>query len=254
MGAEQLQTGSYTVTTDKGEVTVSQTLLVVFEINDELAKATGIDLVGGAAAMNDAATLQKVIREVGLTGRGYIKTVNNKAYFILKGDPTLRPNLNGTRYLASNPKVSQLVVSPKSLAQGAAKATGIAIIAYCALRVVEFILKDDDGSLARLMGTVASDVIKFGVAAAAGWLAGAIVGSATTVVAGPLIAAFIVGIGVGIALDRVDRKFGLTELLVRALEDAGDSMMTPFRYLARQIAQWEDYLVQKAINDAMRYR
>jgi len=253
MGTEELQTGNYTVTTDKGEVTVSQTLLVVFEINDELAAATGIDLVGGAAAMNDAATIQKVVKEVGLTGRGYIKMVNNKAYFILKGAPSLRPTLNGTRYLASNPKVSQMIVSPKTLAQGAAKATGIAIIAYCALRVVEMVLKDEDGSLARLLGTVASDVIKFGIAAAAGWLAGAIVGSATTVVAGPLIAAFVVGVGVGIALDRIDRKFGLTELLVRAIEDAADSAMTPFRYLSRQIAQWEDYLIQQAINKSIRY-
>ncbi|MBP0484990.1 hypothetical protein [Sagittula salina] len=254
MGEKELQTGSYVIKTDSREVTVQQTMLVILEINSALAEATGIDLTGAVSAMNDAKTIEKVTRELGLAGRGYIKQVNGKAYFILKGNPGLRPTLQGTRYLATNPKITQLIVSPKTMAAGAAKATGIAIIAYCALHVVEYVLADEDRSLARLLGTVGADVIKFGVAAAAGWLAGAIVGSATTVVAGPLIAAFVVGVTVGIVLDRVDRAYGLTELLVRGIEQVGDGLMAPFRYLGRQIAQWEEYLKNQAINNATRYR
>ena len=131
--------------------------------------------------------------------------------------------------------------------------TGIAVVAYSGLRVVEHILAEDERSLSHLLGTIASDMMKFSAAAAAGWLAAAAVGSLTTLVAGPLIAAVAVGVGVGILLDRMDRKYGLTETMVSAIEDKVENVNSWFNSLSRWIVQWEDHLVQRAINHQLRY-
>ncbi|MCG7630475.1 hypothetical protein MHM88_21950 [Epibacterium sp. MM17-32] len=244
---ETLETGSCTIRTDRRNITLDETLLYVVEINNEMAEASGIDLVTAATAGIDAAGAAKLVRTLGLSGRAYIKHVNGKDYVIIKGYPGQRAVLRGTRYLASNPKVAKLVLGAKSLGQGAARMTGIAVVAFAALRVVEHVLSDNDPRLTQLLGTIAADVGKFAVAAGAGFLAGAAVGALTTIAAGPVVAAIIVGIGVSILLDRVDRKFGLTETLVRAIEDTVDSFENPLRVLARQIRAWEEHLVNQAL-------
>lgn len=203
--------------------------------------------------IDDVKTISIVAKKLGLDGRGYISVKNGKRYLVLKGNPGARPVLNGTRYLASNPKVSRIIVGAKSLAKGAARMTGIAVVAYSGLRVVEHILAEDERSLSHLLGTIASDMMKFSAAAAAGWLAAAAVGSLTTLVAGPLIAAVAVGVGVGILLDRMDRKYGLTETMVSAIEDKVENVNSWFNSLSRWIVQWEDHLVQRAINHQLRY-
>ncbi len=252
--SDELTPTTRVVATDKRSVTVDEVLMYVAEINEELAKAIGLDLMSTSAAAIDSAAAVAIVRRMGLSGRAYIKHVNGKAYVILKGHPGQRAVLTGTRYLRSNPKVAKLVLSSKDLAKGAAKMTGIAVVAFAALRVVEHVLSDGDPRLTNLFGTIATDVAKFALAAGAGYLAGAAVGALTTLAAGPIIAAVIVGVGASILLDRVDRKFGVTESLVRAIEDTVDRFENPFRKLARYINAWEEHFVQQAINQAMRNR
>lgn len=244
---ETLQTGSCTIKTDSRDITLEETLLYVVEINNDMAEASGIDLVTAATAGIDSAGAAKLVQTLGLSGRAYIKSVNGKEYVIIKGYPGQRATLTGTRYLSSNPKVAKLVLGSKQLAKGAVRMTGIAVVAFAALRVVEHVLSDNDPRLTQLLGTIASDVGKFAVSAGAGFLAGMAVGALTTIAAGPVIAAVIIGIGVSILLDRVDRKFGLTETLVRAIEDTVDSFENPFRVLARQIRAWEQHLINQAL-------
>ena len=251
---DELTTGSRCIKTDKRSVQLDEALLYVAEINAKLAKETGLDLMSVSAAVIDSAAAVTLVSKMGLSGRAYIKHVNGKAYVILKGHPGKRAVLTGTRYLRSNPKVAKLVLSAKDLAKGAGKMTGIAVIAFAGLRVVEHVLSDNDPRLTELFGTIAMDVAKFALAAGAGYLVGAAVGAVTTLAVGPIIAAVVIGVGISILLDRVDRKFGLTEILVRAIEDTVDEFENPFRTLARYINQWEEYFVQKAINQSLRYR
>ena len=158
------------------------------------------------------------MQDLGLRGRAYIKIVSGRAYLILRGYAGLRSGLAGTRYLADNPRVVHLVVTPRNLARSAARVTGIAVIAYATLRVVEFILHDDDGRLAHLMGTLATDIIRFAIAAGFGFLAAVVAGHIMTVVAGPLLAGIAVSLFAGYILDRLDRRLGVTESLVAAIE------------------------------------
>jgi hypothetical protein len=234
--------------TDERTFELDQLLIYVIEVNNEIAKASGLDLTSLAASGLDSAEAVRVIKTIGLTGRGYLKKSNGKLYLILKGNPGARPVLTGTRYLAANPMVAKLVVSARTLGASAARATGVSVVAYAGLRVVEHLLAENDPSMIRLFGNIGSDVLKFAVAAGAGYLAGLAVGALTTVIAGPLIAALIVGVGVSILLDRADRKYSLTETMIRAIEDVVDRYENPIRILARWVNDWERHLIQQAIN------
>ena len=200
------------------ETVVSQLTLLVVELNDAMVEATGVDLVSAATAGIDADGVRRIVQELGLTGRAYVKTVEGRSYLILRGYPGLRRSLTGTRYLTTNPNVAHMVVTPTNLAAAAARATGIAVIAYAGLRIVEFILHDEDGRLARLLGTLATDIIRFAIAAGFGFLTAAVASTFVTVVAAPLVAAIAVSIGVGIVLDDLDRRLGITETLVGAIQ------------------------------------
>ena len=98
-----------------------------------------------------------------------------------------------------------------------------------------------------LLGTLATDIIRFAIAAGFGFLAAALVGTVTTVVAAPLIAGIMVSVAVGMALDRLDRRFGITESLVQAIQTRLDRMQLPFGYLAREIHRWERYMIDRAV-------
>ncbi|MEL6522319.1 MAG: hypothetical protein AAFQ66_15235 [Pseudomonadota bacterium] len=242
------------VKTNTREITVEGAVVHIFELNQALAEATGVDFVSAAAAAVDSANVVKIVRELGLTGRAYVKQTRGKFYLILKGHPGLRPTLKGTRYLMSNPKVAHIAVSSRQLAAGAARMTALTAIAYTVLSTVEVLLTEEDPRFTQVFGKVASDITKFAIAAGAGYLAGAAVGAVTTVAAGPLIAAIAVGLVTTWALDRLDREFGITALLVKKLDDTVELALSPFEWAAREIHRWERYIINKAIHDALRYR
>lgn len=248
---QDFRSGTCTIQTEHRTVTVHQVLLYVIEVSDAMAEATGVDLVSAASAGIDSAGAVAITRSLGLTGRAYIKNSGGRSYLILKGNPAQRAVLKGTRYLTTNPKVAHIIISPRSLARGAARMTGIAVVAYAALRVVEALLRDGDVRLTALLGTVASDVTKFALAATAGFLAGAVVGSFTTVAAGPLVAAVFIGVLTSFVVDRIDRSFGLTDKLVRTLEKVVDKVEGPFEWLAREIARFERGLIDRAVARSM---
>lgn len=248
--AEGLSTETRTFQTDKRSVELEEALMYVVDVNEDLAAATGLDLMSAVDAGIDSAAAVKVVKQIGLTGRSYLKQVNGKTYLILKGYPGQRAVLNATRYLSTNPKVAKLVLSANHLARGAARMNSIAIVAYTGLAVVEHILAEDDPRLTRLFGTVASNLAKFAAGTGAGFLTKVALGSVMTLTAGTLILAIVVGVGVSIFLDKIDRKYELTELLIRAIEDIVDTQKNAFRSFARFIDSWERYLTNQAIQNS----
>jgi|GEM_PF-976511 len=253
-------TDSRCIQTQGGDLHVSQVLLNVVEINDELAKATGIDLPSAVGTAVDSHEAMQVARKVGLNGSGYIKRHAGKNYLILKGPPGLRASLAGTRYLASNPKVANIALAAKSSAPQTAMAMAkaglkrmgvIAIVAYTSIRVVQAILSEEDFRLTQLLGTITSDVTKFMLAAGAGALAKLAVGSLTTVFAGPLVAAIFVAVATSIVLDRLDREFELTDKLVRALDAAVNGVGDAAHAVGRGMSNAADAAVT-AVRDANR--
>ncbi len=252
--SHDFKSGNYSIKTDKRTVDISQALLYVIEINKDLETATGVDLVSAATTGVDSAGAIKVTRSLGIKGRAYVKEVKGKHYLILKGNPGRRPVLTGTRYLSSNPLIAHITVGARALAASAVRMTSIAVVAYTALRVVESVFRDEDTRFVDLLGQIGSDIIKFSIAATAGFIAGAVFGAVSTLAAGPLIAAIFVGIGTSIILSRIDNEFGLSERLARHLEKAMIKAKEPFNSVARQSLQWERNFINQAVNYATQYQ
>lgn len=111
--------------------------------------------------------MAKLVGDLGGFGaKAYIKTYGGKAHIILKGQPGLRSILTGTKYGIKNPKVVSMGLG-KTGAIAAAKQGGIlTVVLLSAYRVVDYFLTDQ-ATLSRLVGTLATDIVKVGIATGA---------------------------------------------------------------------------------------
>ncbi|MBU2112593.1 MAG: hypothetical protein KKE94_02335 [Gammaproteobacteria bacterium] len=223
------------------------------EFATTLSNHTNMDNAKFAAGISlqlaDIRIANQLIDELGLTGKAVIKEIQGRSYVILKGYPGLREKLTGTRYLASNPKVVDLAIGTKRVSNAMISGARLSIFVAVPMTVLQFLISEQS-TLLRLVGTIASDLVKIGlstvIASAAGMAAGAI----TTVAAGPIVAAIAFGIATAITLEYLDRTFGVTNALVNAMEKA---KQRTFGELARQIVTFERNLINDAVG-RMRFR
>ena len=223
------------------------------EFATTLSNHTNMDNAKFAAGMGlqlaDIRVANQLIDELGLTGKAVIKEIQGKSYVILKGYPGLREKLTGTRYLASNPKVVDLAIGTKRVSGTMISGARLSIFVAVPMTVLQFLISEQS-TLLRLVGTIASDLVKIGlstiIASAAGMAAGAI----TTVAAGPIVAAIAFGIATAVTLEYLDRTFGVTDALINAMEKAKQRTVGE---LARQIVTFERNLINDAVG-RMRFR
>lgn len=119
------------------------------------------------ASADDAVTMAKLVGDLGGIGaRAYVKNYGGKPHIILKGHAGLRAILIGTKYGIKNPKVISMGLG-KAGAVAAAKQGGIlTVVLLSAYRVVDYFLTDQ-ATLSQLVGTLATDIVKVGIATAA---------------------------------------------------------------------------------------
>jgi hypothetical protein len=174
-------------------------------------------IVGNVGTWQSTVVLQKMYKDIGGLGEIILKNNNGKTYVVFKGYPGLRATLTGTRYLATHPKVITMGfghVSRARLAVAGARVTFIAVLAY---RFLEFLLTDEM-TVGKLLGYLASDVVKIAISVGAGYLAMAVAGTFMSIALGPLVAAVIVGLVVSGLLEYYDNGYGITEQLANAME------------------------------------
>lgn len=213
----------------------------------DIAELSGVVLREGAnyaSATIDSITAVKMINDLGINGRATLKTVGNKQYVIFKGYAGIRSIFSSTRYLATHPKVVDMAIGRVGINNSIASGARLTIFLVVPLNILNHILSDQQ-TMTQLVGRTATDLVKVGVAAAIASLAATAVAAATTLVAGPLIVAIIVGVAVGMALDALDRQFGVTDALIKAMDEAFDSTVGEF---ARQLNKVERHLRWQAIN------
>ncbi len=186
------------------------------------------------AAGKDTVLLAKLIGDLGYGGtKAYLKRYGGNTHIILKGYPGLRKILTGTKYGIQNAKVIKMGLG-KYGAVNAAKVGGVlTIILLSTYRVIDYFLKDNS-TLNQLVGTLATDVVKVGLATGASVLAGSSVaalgvalssGTATgaivggIVAIGPLAAVIVVGLITSYALSYADEEFRITENVIAVLDE-----------------------------------
>jgi hypothetical protein len=124
-----------------------------------------------------------------------------------------RPNLKGTRYLATNPKVACFVVGAKDIMMDGLRATRLAVFVYVGIDVYSAIVADHSSgtSFAALGIKIGSDIAQSAAATAVGILAGAFLSTAGAPVVVTFVIVVLIGLGVGAALYAVDNRYRLTE-------------------------------------------
>jgi hypothetical protein len=208
------------------EVLSSEDLIDIWEKTKgkKFAQALGSGLrefANYASAILDIGTVEKLINDMGITGRVVLKSVKGKQYVIFKGLAGTRSIFTGTRYLATNTKVVDMAIGRVGVNRSVVSGARITIFLIVPLDILNYVLSDQQTML-QLVGATATDLMKVGAAAAiASTAANAVVG-VTTLAAGPLVVAIAVGLAAGFVLDAIDRQFGLTDALAKAMDDYCD--------------------------------
>lgn len=116
---------------------------------------------------DDIRTIAKLIGDLGSVGaQAYVKTYGGKPHVILKGNPSLRKILTGTKYGVNHPKVVTMGIG-KAGAIHAAKTGGIlSVVLLSSYRLIDYFLTDQ-ATLSQLIGSLATDVVKVGIATGA---------------------------------------------------------------------------------------
>ncbi len=163
---------------------------------------------------------------------------NGRKYLVFNGNPRKVGRFIGRRelirsfgrYTQQNPNVMQMGIGTKSALKAGARATVVSFIVVAALDVVVELMEEDP-SLAALGVTIAVDAGKLAASALAGALAaGAIAGGPVILVAG---AGLVVGLAVGLTLDKIDETFGITDYLrkqAKEMEQELESSYSNFLY------------------------
>lgn len=177
------------------------------------------------SSAEDLRTLSKLVGDLGgFTTKVYIKNYGGKPHIILKGHPGLRRVLTGTKYGIKNPKVITMGLG-KAGAIHAAKSGGIlSIVLLSAYRVTDYFLTDQ-ATLSQLIGSLATDVVKVGIATGASIaVASGLVAVGFTVALGPIAAVVVVGVLTSMVLSAVDEHYGITDRVITGLDDIGKNI------------------------------
>lgn len=170
----------------------------------------------------DTLSLTKIFSDLGVTTfKAYTKNYAGKEHIIFKGFAGQRTFFTGVKYSTTNPKMIAMGLG-KVNAIGNAKAGGLlSIVIMSGYRIADYVLRDQ-ATLSQLIGGLATDVVKIGIATGASIAfvsgAAALTGLATVAV-GPIVAAIVVGVGVTWILNTLDEKYGITEAVISAMDE-----------------------------------
>ena len=139
-----------------------------------------------------------------------------------KGYAGVRSIFTSTKYLTSNPKVVDMAIGRVGINNSILSGARLTIFLIVPLNILGFLLNDQQ-MMTQLIGKTAIDLVKVGVATAIAVLVSSAVATATTLVVGPLVAAIAVGLVANLGLDALDKQFGVTDALVKAIDDAFNS-------------------------------
>jgi len=168
----------------------------------------------------DSLLLAKLIADIGFFTEVNIKSYAGNPHIIIKGHPGLRKIFTGTKYGIQHPKVVKMGLSRAGAVSLAKRGGVLTIVLLTGFRVIDHVLTDHS-TLSRLIGTIATDVVKVGMVVGAS-IAGAALGSFVfTIAVGSLLAAIAVGVATSFILDSIDEQYDITEHVIHGAEELG---------------------------------
>lgn len=237
------------------EELVGETTLTLLGETFTLIDDHGATLV---VATMDAKILSSLGRDMQRSGNIFgqysVRSHNGKQYISFKGNHRLRTVIKGTRYGLKNPTIVKMGIGPDGLKQTAKGGVYVTVVVSVGLNGIAWIFNEDFG-WRDFLSNVSEDMVKAAIAAVAGFLAGAIVGSVSgfALIAGA--AGFIVGIMTGVLISDISAE-DVTEL-ARKVSDAFHKSISvlsnPKAYIDHQVQRAEDaaYCTLQSAGDAV---
>jgi len=203
----------------------------------EITQSTGGEiLVNYGVNGKDVVTTSMIISKLGSFGIKATKYVNHKGTELIKlsGYAGVRKILNAPVFGAMNPKILDVGIGKYGLKNSIIQGARTTFYVAAAYRTVDFILNDET-SLAKFIGSLATDVVKIGLSSVITWGAAAGIAAFTPFVVGPLAVVVFVGLGSAIALNFIDTKYGLTDKVVQYIESAQQEIIGKTREVEQGI-------------------
>ncbi|MDA8455805.1 hypothetical protein M4R22_13610 [Acidovorax sp. GBBC 3334] len=204
--------------------------------------------VGPAAqGANDAIAITRTLNAIGMAGiTSYVKTTATGTYIIIKGYSAQRSGaLQGTRYLATHPKMLQLGLGMKSL-QGIAKGGFmLGVVVSTGIEVMDFMFNNEK-TMYDLVGGIGVEAVKGGLGGLVAYAAAAGVAGVTAVAVLPLVVMAVVAASGGVALNMLDNHYGIKQKVISALKMLPEKTEQGMYYIDTKSQAWQDDL-QSAI-------
>lgn len=151
-----------------------------------------------------------------------VKNYSGAPHIIITGSPAIRLKIKGVANLLPTPTVAKFAVGTEAALSSIKSGGIITIVLMSSYRVLDYFLSDKQ-TLSILLGSIASDIIKVGLASAVTAIivntAATAAGAVVTMTAGPLFAAVIISLAVGAFLNAQDKEKGLTQKLINTIEN-----------------------------------
>lgn len=218
----------------------------VIELTPEFLRNYDLDIPTVVEAGLSTIQLADLLREMGARGRAVTKRYGGRYYLILKGHAGLRPNLTGTRYALTNPKIVAFGIGAAGQAISQLKVTVVGFILAAGIEILEAILNDRT-TLADFVGDVVTELAKVGLASIAATAAGLLVGGTTTLTAAPVVVSIAVGVGAGIGLNALDNEYRISDRVSAVIQQLLDKTVGE---AARLNGQIERRLIDQALRRA----
>lgn len=196
----------------------------------------------------DVVTTSMIIARLGDFGIRATVYVNHKGTELIKltGYAGVRKVLTAPVFALKNPKVVDLGIGKYGLKNSIISGARLTFYVAAAYRTVDFILNDAT-SLAEFIGSLATDVVKIGIASAVSWGVGALV--VTPFVALNLVIVVAVGFVAVWGLTKLDDKFGVTDKVVSYIEAAQQEFVEKAREMKQGFwdlgAMYADRVLEK---------
>ncbi|HHZ8503648.1 TPA: PAAR domain-containing protein [Morganella morganii] len=167
----------------------------------------------------DVVTTSMILVKLGDLGIRATVYINHLGTELIKltGHPGIRKILNAPVFRLDNTKVVDLGIGKYGLAKSIISGARLTFYVAAAYRTLDYILNDET-SLAKFIGSLATDVVKLGIASAISWGVGTWAIGAVSTVAAPLVIVVVVGLLSSMGLNYLDDKFGVTDKVVLYLE------------------------------------
>lgn len=173
--------------------------------------------------VSDAYLITKTQIALGLAGaRSYIKTTATGTYIIITGYAGLRRQLlQGTRFLAANPRMVQMGLGIRGLQNVAKGGFLLSLVVGTGIETLDFIFNDEK-TMHDLVGGIGVEAVKAGLATMIAISAGALTASVTTLVIFPLGAMALAIFATGALLNYTDQRWKIKQNVITALKSVNN--------------------------------